>query len=571
MERRFRVLSGAVLAVVVALGGMASPSGAENYTVRGDMGAEIRYELRQRITAGTSVEQTTLSFVIPKSFASPTYRQEIRDVDLSFEPAPLRRSTQEDSRGNRIVTSVWPGSPALIDARLVVNAVNATGLSAIETKAPFPVSAPGRELRDFLAATEQVQSSDRRIQSLAGELTRGVKTQFDAVQRIISWVVDHVAYVNPPEKVDALYALESGKGNCQNFSHLSAALLRAVGIPVRIVNGMTLNRPFDVAWQQGVMTFKMGQGRHSWVEVWFPDLDWVPFDPQNSELFVSNRFIRIEVGVDNNETKNDGLLTWTQARDAMQAPRLQETVGADFVQDQVNLKGSREGYGPRNLLLCPEVRTSFEPVMVKALPPPPVFSEDQKRAFRYDVPYRYGNLDFPEGVDFAFPRTTRPTGGGSFEMRRNFLVETAEYVTTNLTQYAQVVVLNKPVRLDSVGLALKAFGGEGSLWVDLFADEGGKPGAPIAASALIQLDELSMKSGYRWVDFDLRREPPVLMPGAYWLALGFSGSPIVNWFFTYGKPVGPVYGTRYKGIFEAQWSGALHYEFNYRLTGWTVR
>jgi hypothetical protein len=209
--------------------------------------------------------------------------------------------------------------------------------------------------------------------------------------------------------------------------------------------------------------------------------------------------------------------------------------------------------------------------MVKALPPPPVFSEDQKRAFRYDVPYRYGNLDFPEGVDFAFPRTTRPTGGGSFEMRRNFLVETAEYVTTNLTQYAQVVVLNKPVRLDSVGLALKAFGGEGSLWVDLFADEGGKPGAPIAASALIQLDELSMKSGYRWVDFDLRREPPVLMPGAYWLALGFSGSPIVNWFFTYGKPVGPVYGTRYKGIFEAQWSGALHYEFNYRLTGWTVR
>jgi hypothetical protein len=61
------------------------------------------------------------------------------------------------------------------------------------------------------------------------------------------------------------------------------------------------------------------------------------------------------------------------------------------------------------------------------------------------------------------------------------------------------------------------------------------------------------------------------MPGNYWIALGFSGSPIVNWFYTYGKPVGPAHGTRYKNIFTEDWSGALNYEFNYRLTGLTTK
>lgn len=559
---------GAILGLILL---SAAPVRAENYTVRGGMGAEIRYELRETITAGDDVRKTTLSFVIPRDFESPTFRQEIRDTDASFVPRPDERKNTEDNRGNRILTAVWNSPPGSIDVRLSVTAINKTGLDTIETKAPFPLATVPRELRDYLGGTEQVQTDHARIRSLSSELTRGVTTEFDAVQRLISWVVDHVSYVNPPLQYDAVYSLESGKGNCQNFSHLSAALLRVAGIPTRIVNGITMNRPFDMAWQQGVMTFKMGQGRHSWIEVWFPDLGWVPFDPQNSVLFVSSRFIRVEVGVDNNETKNDGLLTWIQARDSTRKPRLEEAVNADFRKDEVSIRGERETYGPRNLLLSPQVRASFQPLAIKPVPPLPVYTETERLAFRFDTPLVYGNLAFPEDVDFAFPRVTRSSGGDAFEMRRNFLVETAEYVTTNLTQYAQVVILQKPVRLDKVGLALHNFGGEGSLWVDVFADRDGKPGPPIAASALVSTEEISPRPGYRWVDFDFSRENTVLMPGAYWIALGFSGSPIVNWFYTYGKPVGPVHGTRYKGVFQGDWSGALNYEFNYRIVGRTVR
>ncbi|MGZ6236728.1 MAG: transglutaminase-like domain-containing protein [Syntrophales bacterium] len=544
---------------------------AENYTVKGDMGSSIRYELQEQITAGGGIQKMVLSFVVPQSFQSPTSRQEIKEFGLAFSPEPQDKKNTTDGRGNQIIVATWIRPPDVIDVRLFCNAQSQTKLPALATQDPFPLAAVKPELMDYLKATEQVQSNNPRIRELASQLTSNVKTEFDAVQRVIAWVVDHVHYVTPPARYDAVYSLESGKGNCQNFSHLTAALLRAVGIPVRIVNGVTFNQPFNIAWQKGTLTFKMGQGRHSWVEVWFPELGWVPFDPQNTMLFVSTRYLRIEVGVDNNETKNDGLLKWAQVKEA-ERPKLQESIAGNFSSDKVNVKGDRETYGPKNLLLSPFVKAEFKQIEAPPPPPPPqVITEEEKKGLRYDVPFVYGNLEFPENMDFAFPRVTKASGVNQFEMSRNFLVETAEYVTTNLTQYAQVVVLRKPVKLRKVGLALHKFGGDGLLWIDIFQDDQGKPGQPISTSDFINLDQLSLKPGYRWADFDFSRDNPILMPGSYWIALGFTGSPIVNWFYTYGKPVGPVDGTRYKSVFQQNWSGALNYEFNYRVSGLTVK
>lgn len=556
-----------LLAAMVAV----KPGFAENFIVKGDMSSTIHYELQHQITAGDAMNKLSLSFVLPKSFESPTYSQQISNLQVSLSPDAQEKTTVMDNRGNRRILATWTNVPDRVSAVISFDAVNHTGLKLIETDSPFPLTGLAYEMADYLSATEQVQSNHPDIRKLSAQLTRDVKTEFDAVQRIISWVVDNVRYVSPPERYDAVYALESGKGNCQNFSHLAAALLRSVGIPVRIVNGVTLNQPFDVKWEKGTLTFKMGQGRHSWIEVWFPDKGWVPYDPQNMQLFVSTRFVRIEVGVDNNETKNDGLVRWSQMAGARTKPRLQESIDVRFASDSVKFQGNRQSYGPKNLLLGPGVKAEFKKIAMTPPPPPVVIPEEQKKLLRFIVPFVYGNMDFPENIDFAFPRSTTSSGANNYEMSRNFLVETAEYVTTKATQYAQVVVLKKPVKLQKVALALHKFGGEGWLWVDVFKDDQDKPGAPLYTSDMVNLDHLSLKPGYRWVNFNFKKDSPVLMPGSYWIALGFSGDPIINWFYTYGKPVGPVYGTRYKGVFEDDWSSALSYEFNYRLTGLTVK
>ena len=629
-------------AVLIALLMLASmPAWAENFTVKGDMASTIHYELQHQITAGDSMKKLMLSFVVPDSFDSPTYKQQITNFRITFSPEAQERKTTTDARGNKTIVATWTNVPPSLDAVVSFDAQTQTGLKAIDSNAPFPMTPAPNHLKVYLQHSEQVQTNDPAIRELSQKLTGGAKTQFDAVQKVVSWVVDHVRYVNPPVQYDALYALQTGKGNCQNYSHLTAALLRNAGVPVRIVNGVTMNQPFNVSWEKGTLTFKMGQGRHSWVEVWYPDLGWVPYDPQNMQFFISNRFVRIEVGVDNNETKNDGLVRWAQSAGARTKPTLQETIGGNFLSDSTKVTAQRQNFGPKNLLLGPTVLARLEvappseplpvppkpvppvvippvpappappvvtppappipvppkpvppvvippvpappappvtppapptPVPPKPAPPEPAPPMRPPKAADYKVPYVFGNLDYPENVDFAFPRETKDKGKGSFEMSRNFLVETSEYVTTNATQYAQVVELAKPVTLHNIGLALHKFGGEGWIWVDIFKDQDGKPGDILLTTQMISLDDISGKPGYRWVDFKFGdKEKPVLMPGAYWIALGFSGMPIMNWFYTYGKPVGPVYGTRYKSVFAQDWSGALNYEFNYRVVGMTVK
>ena len=539
---------------------------AENYVVTGYMQSKVRYELQQRISPDPGISRMKLSCVIPRNSKSVTFEQEISAVNLEFVPKPQKKSEQTDRHGNRIITALWERPVGDTMAKLSFEARTGTRLDLLNTKAPFPLTGIDPDKDVFLLPTEQVQSEHPEIKSLSSRLTRGSTSQFDAVQRLITWVINNLRYVNPPPQYDALFALKTGKGNCQNFSHLSAALLRAAGIPTRIVNGITLNKAFNVARKEGPLTFKMAQGRHSWIEIWFPDFGWTPFDPQQTELFVSNRYIRVEIGVDNNETINDGLLRWSKTPGSNARLKMQETINAAFDDDRIVLRGMRQDYGPRGLLLCPQVSSAFKAVQLAKKVDLPRFTDQQLKSMRFILPYIFGNLSFPINIDFAFPgEGLTPTG--KQQITRNFLVESAEYVTGRATQYAQVFLLEKPILLKKISLALHNFGGDGMLWINLMEDRDGKPGKQIDASDLVEVSSISMRPGYRWVDFDFKKDPAVLKPGYYWIALGFSGGPIVNWFYTYGKPVGPAEGTRYKGVFDEQWSGALSYEFNYRIMG----
>jgi hypothetical protein len=543
----------------------------ENYLINGGQESRIRYRLTQHVEPAPGTKSLTLSYVTPRDFQSPTYNQRIINFQLTFSVQPGKRTEETDRRGNPVVRVVWENPMAPVDVSMQFTAENTTTLKTLESQAPFPPVGQPKDVSAYLKETAQVQSGDPGILAKSRELVQGVKTEFDAVQRILSWVVDHVRYVTPPQQYDALYSFTSGKGNCQNFSHLAAALMRAVGIPVRIVNGMTLKQPYTVKTPEGEFSFRLGQGRHSWIEVYFPDLGWVPFDPQQTELFVSNRFIRAEVGLDNEETVNDGLIRWKQAGGYEGNPKFEENIDADFPVDKIQLTMEKQGYGPQNMLVCPKIQAEYKQVVVAAPPPPKEVPKDQLDRLQYKKPFLFGNLDYPRSMDFLSTRgPAQRDAGDGFKMQKNFLVETAEYVTTKMTQYAQVFVLKKPLKLLKTGLALHKFGGSGQLWIELAKDDGGKPGTVFATSDLIMIDQVSSKAGYDWVDFSFSGDAVALSPGKYWILLGFTGSPIVNWFYTYGKPVGPVDGTRYKGVYDSEWSGALAYEFNYRVAGYAA-
>jgi len=544
---------------------------AENYLINGGQNSRINYVLTQRVEPAGDTKYLKLSFVVPQSFNSPTYNQRIENYRLDLQPQPSKQKKSTDKRGNQIVNLEWNNPAQPVDVAMRFTAITSTDLKPLKSVASFPVDNVPGEYTDYLKPTKQIQSDNRDIQSRAQSLVHGVQTEFDAVQRILTWVVDNMRYVTPPKQYDALYSFNSGKGNCQNYSHLSAALMRHVGIPVRIVNGVTLKQPYTIKTPDGEFTFKMGQGRHSWIEVWFSDLGWVPFDPQQTELFVSNRFVRLEIGVDNNECVNDGTVKWRQAKGVRGRPTFRESIEANFTADQVRLSMEKQNYGPKNMLLVPHVQATFREVKVKPPPPPKKVSQDQLDQLLYSKPFLFGNLDFPKGVNFFEARSASRSQEDEYMLKKNFMVETAEFVTEKNIQYAQIFILKRPLKLVKIGLAMKKFGGGGQIWIELLDDANGMPGNVIGTSDFMDINQVPSRQSYDWLDFNFQSSNLRLSPGRYWIRLGFTGGPIVNWFYTYGKPVGPVEGTRYKGVFDNRWSGAMSYEFNYRVAGYTVQ
>jgi len=542
--------------------------GAENYLIQGGQASQIDYAMEQEIVPFRGCLQMTASFVVPKDFHSPSYSQDVLGFDIQFSTPPSNQKRNFDSRGNEVLSVDWVNPAQPIRVRISIKSQNQTRLDPLNTDAAFPLAEVPTDARAYLKATRMVPSTDPEIIQKARQLTAASETEFDAVQKILIWLIDLIQYVQRPSQYDAFFSIRTGKGNCQNFSHLAAAMMRAVGIPVRIVNGVTLKQPYDVEINGGYMTLIMAQGRHSWIEVYFPDLGWVPFDPQQTQLFVSNRYIRIEVGLDNEETVNDGGIRWKRMPGFKGQPGFQETIATDFRQDQVSLTAERQDYGPRKLLLSPVVSSDFSEVVYEEAAAAPLVIQPSGAGSASGMPDTLGNLDFPENVDFLDTRE-RVDDPGSDEgiLRKNFLVETAEYVTTQGCKYAQTFILDHPLRINQVGLALHKFGGNGQIWIELMNDAGGKPGDVLASSDMISVDAMKFHPGYSWIDFSFPVGDSQLQTGRYWIALAYTGSPVINWFFTYGKSTGPVDGTRFINLFDETWSRSLAYEFNFRVIG----
>ena len=119
-----------------------------------------------------------------------------------------------------------------------------------------------------------------RVSVLASNITSGASNPYDkavAIETYLRTLEYTVASQTIPHDVDTVYyfLFESKEGYSDYFASAMAMMLRTLGIPTRLVLGFGPGE--EDPDKQGFLV--RDKDSHSWPEVYFPNVGWVPFEP----------------------------------------------------------------------------------------------------------------------------------------------------------------------------------------------------------------------------------------------------------------------------------------------------
>ncbi|MEN8171928.1 MAG: transglutaminase domain-containing protein, partial [Chloroflexota bacterium] len=124
------------------------------------------------------------------------------------------------------------------------------------------------------------ESIPERVLVLARELTATEPTEYDRALAIESFLRQFPYTLDvppPPQTRDIVdyFIFDLKKGYCDYYASAMVVLARAAGLPARLVTGFVSGN-----YNQENDTFIVTADQaHAWVEIYFPEYGWIPFEP----------------------------------------------------------------------------------------------------------------------------------------------------------------------------------------------------------------------------------------------------------------------------------------------------
>jgi transglutaminase-like putative cysteine protease len=216
--------------------------------------------------------------------------QRTLQADLTITPAvrPLR------------YVDYWGTTVHAFDIHVPHTELVVLATSTVETAPPRPMPAgvgwsdlADRAIQDrfaeLLTASPYVPAEPEIAE--VGQSLRAGSTPVRAGLRAAEWTHQTLRYERGATHVytSSAEARAAGKGVCQDFAHVTLALLRAIGLPARYVSG----------YLHPVVEAEVGETTagesHAWVEFWAGD--WIAVDP-TSLADVGSRHVLLARGRD---------------------------------------------------------------------------------------------------------------------------------------------------------------------------------------------------------------------------------------------------------------------------------
>lgn len=171
-----------------------------------------------------------------------------------------------------------------------------------------------------------------RVRALADNITRNQNTRFDKTLALNNYLTDsangfrYELETRTGSSDDALenFLFEGKAGYCEQYASALGVLLRAVGIPSRVVIGYTAGYKETEADGDRLITT---DDAHAWVEVFFPGMGWITFDPTplTDGRGVTPPYVESEINAPNAPGQSPDADTATSAAPAPVSPDSERT------------------------------------------------------------------------------------------------------------------------------------------------------------------------------------------------------------------------------------------------------
>jgi transglutaminase-like putative cysteine protease len=244
---------------------------------------------QQRVTVEALNDHNLVGGSVPIQFAVPSSL----DLEVRYDPSGIAYADNAPRRGDSYEVSSY--SPRPTPAQLVRSTADYPPLIS-ERKAYLevdrhvwvpPFGAPDRSREIDYLFTRYARAPRLRpyrpLYLQAEEVAGGAKSPYAAAVAVERWFRTGGGFVydqHPPQPqpgVPALtdFVVSTRRGYCQHFAGAMALMLRYLGVPARVAVGFTSGR-YDEGKHEWVVA---DRDAHAWVEVWFRDWGWLPFDP----------------------------------------------------------------------------------------------------------------------------------------------------------------------------------------------------------------------------------------------------------------------------------------------------
>ena len=202
--------------------------------------------------------------------------------DDQFLPVPyapqqvrVRGADDEDWRFDRAGSTIFGRN------------VTTDGLSyQVEARQPEPslsalAAAPELPPGDDMLRYIELPELDPSVRELAAQLTVDARSPYDRVRAVLdhftapgSRFVYSLSTTPGTTGDDLADFLRLRRGYCEQYAGAMGVLVRAAGVPARVVLGYTPGQE-----QPDGSRVVTTDDAHAWVEAWFSGLGWIPFDP----------------------------------------------------------------------------------------------------------------------------------------------------------------------------------------------------------------------------------------------------------------------------------------------------